>query len=101
MVCYKEVRGEKCCFGTVISFFEVLNRDGSFALIQRWSGIEADLDVHQVFFRTMTTGSFDIVPVTSIRCLVGVLIEDDTGHAGRTTKGIINAIEQVRRYGIR
>ncbi|KAI1002063.1 hypothetical protein K3495_g6140 [Podosphaera aphanis] len=60
-VCYTEVGdGQRCCFGTVWGFLSIDNqadssgRELQFALIVRWKGVEADLDVQQVTFITTT-----------------------------------------------
>jgi len=57
------------------------------------------MEVHQITY-LHDNGPWDLVKAKSIRCLVGVIVELDHGHAGRDTKMIIGALREVAIAGI-
>ena len=65
------------------------------ALVQRWAGVEVDLEVHQVIYSGQN-GPLDLIQVTCIRTLVGTMEERDRGITGRATKLIVGALSEVR-----
>ena len=97
-ICYHG-SGGGCLFGTVYGFMRVGDSGAIFALVRRWEGVEADMEVHQITY-LHNNGPWDLVKAKSIRCLVGVIVELDHGHRGRNTKMIIGALEEVAIAGI-
>jgi hypothetical protein len=96
-VCYLASSGG-CRFGTVHGFLRA--GDAMFALIQRWVGVEADMQVHQLIYLRDNSGPLDLIKASAIRCLVGILVEKDHGHVGRQTNMIIGALEEITIAGI-
>ena len=97
-ICYHG-SGGGCLFGTVYGFMRVGDSGAIFALVRRWGGVEADMEVHQITY-LRDNGPWDLVKAKSIRCLVGVIVELDHGHTGWDTKMIIGALEEVAIAGI-
>ena len=70
-ICYHG-SDEGCLFGTVYGFMRVGDSGATIALVRRWVGVEADMEVHQITY-LRDNGPWDLVKAESIRCLVGVI----------------------------